>query len=85
KSLDMMASDVSEAIEKPSGLPANVRGVNFNELNLEEEFFIRALIGILGVERFKECADEYNAALKVIRKCQAECQLLQDMPPAKES
>jgi hypothetical protein len=85
ESLNMVAGDMSEALEKPTGLPANVRGVNFNELNLEEEFFLSALVGLLGVERFKKCADEYNAATKVIRQCQAECKLLQNMPPTKVS
>jgi hypothetical protein len=78
--LKMMAADLSEAIEKPSGLPANTRGLNFNELNLEEEFFVKALIGILGVVIFKRCADDYNLALKTLRQCQAECKVLEALP-----
>lgn len=85
ESLNMMEGDMSEAIEKPTGLPANVRGVNFNELNLEEEFFVSALVGILGVERFNECADEFNLYNKVLRQCQMECRILENMPPIKES
>lgn len=85
EALKMISGDMSEAIEKPTGLPGNVRGINFNELNLEEEFFTCALIGIMGVEPFKRYADEYNLAMKILRQCQAECKLLETAPPTKES
>lgn len=85
EALKMMSGDISEALERPKTLPANVRGVSFDELNLEEEFFVKALIGILGVERCKKCFDEYNRCLKVLRQCQAECKILETMPPANES
>lgn len=83
--LKMMSGDMSEAIEKPTGLPANVRGINFAELKKEEEFFSFALVGILGKERFQKYAEEYNRLVKVLRQCQAECKGLRDMVDAKES
>lgn len=76
---------MSEAIEKPTGLPANVRGINFAELKHEEKFFNIALIGILGKERFQEYADEYNKCTPILRQCQTECKALGDMVDAKES
>lgn len=83
--LKMMSGDMSQAIEKPTGLPANVRGINFDELKKEEEFFSFALVGILGVERFQKYADEYSKCAAVLRQCQAECKALRDMADAKES
>ena len=83
--LKMMSADMSEAIEKPTGLPANVRALNFAELKKEDEFFSFALVGILGTERFKKYAIEYNVCSRVLRQCQAECKVLGDMVDAKES
>ena len=83
--LKMMSGDISEAIEKPTGLPANVRGVNFAELKKEDEFFSFALVGILGVERFQKYAEEYNKCVAVLRRCQEECKALRDRVDAKES
>lgn len=79
EALKTMSGDMSEAIEKPTGLPANVRGVRLDELNREEEFFVKALIGIIGAERFQKYADEQNRCNKTLRRCQAECMLLRDM------
>lgn len=83
--LKMMSGDMSEAIEKPTGLPANVRSSNFDELKKEDEFFSFALVGILGVERFQKYAEEYSKCVAVLRQCQAECKALHDMVDAKES
>ena len=85
EALKIMSGDMSEAIEKPTGLPANVRGINFAELNKEDEFFSFALVGILGAERFKKYAEEYNKCASVLRQCQAECKALRDMVDIKES
>ena len=85
KALNMIAGDISEAINKSKGLPANVRNVNLDELNLGENFFVSALVGILGVERFKKFTDEYNPCMKVLKQCRVECQILENTPLIKES
>ncbi len=74
--LKMMSADIAEAIEKPTGLPANVRSLSFVELQKEEEFFSMALIGIIGLERFLEYAQAYNRCAAVLRQCQAGCKVL---------
>lgn len=83
--LKMMSADMAEAIEKPSGLPANMRGIRYDELKKEDEFFSFALVGILGMERFQKYAEEYNKCAAVLRQCQAECKMIRDKHPIKES
>jgi len=76
----VLASLSSQVIESaPKEMFDNVRGLNLIELQLEQEFFTMALIGLLGIELFKKYADEYNQHVIVLIQCQNECEILEKM------
>lgn len=77
--LRVVAEELTRLMEEPSRLPANTRGLNLDELNLENDMLTNVLIGILGVDGFQRFSEEYNLCLKVLRLCQSECHILETM------
>lgn len=85
KHLTLMLNEMTFSIEKAAERPANVRTFHSSELKLYDEFFTTALIGIIGVERFKKYAEEYNRCAAVLRQCQIECRAFKGKVRTKES
>ncbi|OGN01794.1 MAG: hypothetical protein A3I26_03585 [Candidatus Yanofskybacteria bacterium RIFCSPLOWO2_02_FULL_43_10] len=83
--LKSIASSMASSIEKAAERPANVRAFRSGELRLYDEFFNSALIGIVGVERFKKYAQEYNKHVNILNRCQIECQPFENNIGTKES
>lgn len=77
-----ISSEIAKALENSPDLPANSRGLRRDELKIESELFTNVLIGILGTERFQSYAEEYNDCMKILRRCQAECKILETTPPS---
>jgi hypothetical protein len=83
--LEEMLVYLTEAIEITAEIPFNIRGLSMFELELEGQFFMAALIGILGLERFNKYAEEYNKCLITLRQCQADGRTFINMTDKKES
>ncbi len=85
ENLESMSTEMALSIEEAAKRPANVRAFNSSEPKIYEEFFNMALIGIIGLERFKKYIEEYNKCAVVLRQCQSECKKLGGEVGAKES
>lgn len=84
--LESISSEMASAMERSAGrYTSNVRAFHSGELKLYEEFFNKALIGIIGPDKFQAYAKEFNKCANTLRQCQIECRVSISKTGTKES